>query len=113
MTQDPLPKFKKRREAYSRPFADHIQAEIAAIPKSTIYVIFEIDTRPMHMPSLELIERHAQAYKMSLDLLHHLQCYLHLPDQHPTFLMIRQNWMNAQRLTQILELELFSRTGGD
>jgi len=116
MTQDPLPRIirnrRQRRAAYSRPFAGDIQAEIEAIPEKTICVIFSLDPEPYHMSSLELIEQHARAHRMARDLLHHLTCFLHLSPLDDTFLMLRKNWMNAERLEQILRLELYERLEG-
>ena len=116
MTQDPLPRIirnrRQRMQAYSRPFAGDIQAEIEAIPEQTICVIFSLDPEPYHMSSWQLIEQHACAHRMARDLLHHLTCYLHLSPLNETFLMIRKNWMNAERLAQILRLELHERLEG-
>ena len=113
MTQDLLPRIirnrRERRAAYSKPFAGDIQAEIEAIPEKTICVIFSLDPEPYHMSSWELIEQHAQAHRRSRDLLHHLTCFLHLEETDDTFLMLRKNWMNAERLEQMLRLELHQR----
>lgn len=113
MTQDPLPRIirnrRQRRAAYSRPFAGDIQAEIEAIPEHTICVIFSLDPEPYHMSNSELIHQALTASRMASDLHHHLTCYLHLSPLNETFLMIRKNWMNAERLAQILRLELHER----
>ncbi len=113
MTQDPLPRIirniRQLVAAYSKPLAGDIQAEIEAIPEETICVVFSLHTEPYHMGSLELIQRHAQAHRMATDLHHHLTSYLHLGCNHETFRMIKTNWMNAERLEQMLRLELYER----
>ena len=113
MTQDPLPRIigkrRQRMQAYSRPFSAEIRDEIKAISKHTICVIFDLDPEPYHMSSWQLIHQHARAHRMATDLYHHLTCHLHLSEDHPTFLMLRKNWMNAERLEQMLRLELHQR----
>ncbi len=116
MTQDPLPRIirnrRERMQAYSRPLSAEIRDEIKSIPKKTICVIFDLDPEPYHMSSWELIHKHARAHRMATDLYHHVTCYLHLSEDHPTFQMIRKNWINAERLEQILRGELYGRLEG-